>query len=144
MPKLIALFAAGLLLSAMFGHTQDSTRMRAYTEARYHTLKKSGTCLVAGGATAMVAGTFAMANTARKTASSGTLPTNASFDKQALPGALIFAGGGVALVLGIARLTEANILKNQLLSLEANVAPAQIGNTSIQQTGIALHWRIGN
>lgn len=144
MLKFYAFLIAGLMLNAVLSQAQDSARMRAYTEARYHTLKKSGTCLVAGGATAMVAGTFAMANTAHKTASSGTLHTNASFEKQALPGALLFAGGGVALVLGIARLSEANLIRSQLLSFDANAAPVQIGKTTSPQTGITLRWRIGD
>jgi hypothetical protein len=117
--------------------------MRGYTEARYYTLKKSGTCLAAGGATAMVAGTIAMANTARKTATSGYLLTNACYDKEALPGAILFAGGGMALVLGIARLCKANVLKEQLLSLDTKAAPVQIGKTTLALTGISLKYQIG-
>jgi hypothetical protein len=134
---------AGILLNMLCVHAQDSARMYAYNQARYHTLKKTGTCLAVGGASAMVAGTFAMANAASKTVSAGTLHANASFDKQALPGAILFAGGGVALVLGIARLTEAKALKEQLFIIEANPAPLQIGKSAIAQTGFSVKWQIG-
>jgi hypothetical protein len=143
MLKLVALPFAVILLNYVCVHAQDSARMNAYNQARYYTLKKTGTCLVVGGASAMVAGTFAMANAASKTVSAGTLHANASFDKQALPGAILFAGGGVALVLGIARITEAKALKDQHFVIEAHPAPLQIGKSTIAQTGFSVKWQIG-